>query len=135
MKRAACLAVGLLLAGCAADGPAEPATPEPGSEFAKPTGASRNPRIGSVGRNPSPTGPQLLYLTRAAGDLSLKKDELVVSRSRDLKATGLFRIVEIHGLAAIATLVRGRPSADDEVVIPSAPLRQQAEALPAAPGS
>ena len=135
MKRAACLAAGLLLAGCAADGPAEPAAPEPGSEFAKPTGASRNPRIGSVGRNPSPTGPQLLYLTRAAGDLSLKKDELVVSRSRDLKATGLFRIVEIHGLAAIATLVRGRPSADDEVVIPSAPLRQQAEALPAAPGS
>jgi hypothetical protein len=44
--------------------------------------------------------------------------------------------VEIRGLAALAVILRGQPVPDDEVVLPSSPLRQQAEALPPTrPGS
>ncbi len=132
MKRLVCIAAGLLLAGCADDA-AMPVAAEPGAEFAKPSGASRNPRIGAVGRGASAQGPLLLHLTRAAAELSLKKDELVVCRGRDLRPTALLRITEIRGLAAIAVPVRGQARPDDEVVLPASALRLQAEALPPAP--
>ena len=136
MSRAACLAAGLLLAGCVVEEPAQPTTVAPGGDFARPVGTSRNTRVGTVGRSPAPTGSQLLQLTRTAAELSLKKEELVVSRNRTLQPTALLRIVEIRGLAALAVIVRGQPAPDDEVVLPSSPLRQQAEALPPArPGS
>ena len=136
MSRAACLAAGLLLAGCALEEPAQPTIVAPGGDFARPVGTSRNTRVGSIGRSPSPTGPQLLQLTRTAAELSLKKEELVVSRNRALQPTALLRIVEIRGMAALAVILRGQPVPDDEVVLPSSPLRQQAEALPPArPGS
>jgi hypothetical protein len=128
-----CLAAGLLLAGCAAEPAGSEGPAEPGTEFAKPTGASRNPRIGTIGLGSASPGTHLLHLNRAATELSLKKDEFVVSRGRDLKPTGLLRIVTLRGQAAIATTVRGHPEPDDEVVLPSAPLRQQAEALPPSP--
>lgn len=83
-----------------------------------------------MGHNPTATGPQLLQLTRAAFEVSLKKDELVVSRNRQLQPTALLRVLEIRGLAAIAVPVRGRPAADEEVVLPSSPLREAAESLP-----
>ncbi|MEY4799117.1 MAG: hypothetical protein RI978_1418 [Verrucomicrobiota bacterium] len=109
---------------------------EPGGEFARPSGESRNPRLGFVGHNPTASGPQLLLLSRTAGELSLKKDELVVSRSRDLKPTALLKIVDIRGQAALAVVVRGQPGANEEIVLPSSPLRLQAEALtPPPPGS
>jgi hypothetical protein len=74
-----------------------------------------------------------VQLARTASELALKKDELVVSRSRDLKPTALLRIVEIRGLAALAVVLRGQPGANEEIVLPSSPLRLQAEALPAPP--
>ena len=136
MSRVACIAAGLLLAGCAGDELAPTPAVPPGGEFARPTGASRNPRVGFVGRNPTAHGAQLVHLARTAGELSLKKDELVVSRNRALQPTALLRIIEIRGLAAIALPLRGQPGPEDEVVLPSSPLRQQAEALPPpAPGS
>jgi len=130
--RGCCLAAVLALAGCAGESATSAPAPEPGTEFAKPAGATRNPRIGTVGRAAA-GGPRLLQLNRAAAELSLRKDDLVVSRGRDLRPTALLRIVEVHGQAALATTLRGRPSPDDEVVLPAAPLRQQAEALPPAP--
>ena len=133
MSRGACFAAGLLLAGCAVEPPAPASTVEPGGEFGRPSGESRNPRLGFVGQNPTAAGPQLLLLARTAGELSLKKGELVVSRSRDLRPTALLRIVEIRGHAALAVPLRGRPGANEEIVLPSSPLRQQAEALPPAP--
>lgn len=133
MNRFVGIAAGLLLVGCAVDSPAPPSTVEPGGEFGRPVGASRNPRLGFLGPNPTAAGPQLLLLARTAGELSLKKDELVVSRSRDLRPTALLRIVEIRGQAALAVPLRGRPGANEEVVLPSSPLRQQAEALPPVP--
>jgi hypothetical protein len=133
VSRVACFAACLLLVGCAVDQPTPPPTVEPGGEFARPAGASRNPRLGFVGPNPTATGPQLLLLARSAGELALKKDELVVSRSRDLRPTALLRIVEIRGQAALAVPLRGRPGANEEIVLPSSPLRQQAEALPPTP--
>ena len=136
MSRVAGIAASLLLVGCAVDQPTPPPMVEPGGEFARPTGASRNPRLGFVGHNPTASGPQLLLLSRTAGELSLKKDELVVSRSRDLKPTALLKIVDIRGLAALAVVVRGQPGANEEIVLPSSPLRLQAEALtPPPPGS
>ena len=136
MSRVAGIAASLLLVGCAVDQPTPPPIVEPGGEFARPTGASRNPRLGFVGHNPTASGPQLLLLSRTAGELSLKKDELVVSRSRDLKPTALLKIVDIRGLAALAVVVRGQPGANEEIVLPSSPLRLQAEALtPPPPGS
>ncbi|MEY3829453.1 MAG: hypothetical protein RL636_1154 [Verrucomicrobiota bacterium] len=133
MNRFVGIAAGLLLVGCAVEPPTPASTVEPGGEFGRPTGASRNPRLGFVGQNPTATGPQLLLLARTASELSLKKDELVVSRSRDLRPTALLRIVEIRGQAALAVPLRGRPGANEEIVLPSSPLRQQAEALPPAP--
>ena len=127
------LAASLLLAGCVADPAGPESAPEPGTEFAKPTGASRNPRVGTIGLGAASPGSHLLHLNRTAAELALKKEEFVVSRGRDLKPTALLRIVSIRGQAAIATTVRGRPEPDDEVVLPSAPLRQQAEALPPSP--
>jgi len=136
VSRVAGIAASLLLVGCAVDQPTPPPIVEPGGEFARPTGASRNPRLGFVGHNPTASGPQLLLLSRTAGELSLKKDELVVSRSRDLKPTALLKIVDIRGLAALAVVVRGQPGANEEIVLPSSPLRLQAEALtPPPPGS
>jgi hypothetical protein len=132
VNRFACIAAGLLLAGCADDAPTTVAA-EPGTEFAKPSGASRNPRIGTVGRGSTAPGQLLLHLTHAATELALKKDELVVCRGRDLRPTALLRITEIRGLAAIAVPVRGQARPDDEVVLPASALRQQAEALPPAP--
>ena len=133
MSRVACIAACLLLVGCAVDQPTPPPSVEPGGEFARPTGTSRNLRLGFVGHNPTASGPQLVQLARTASELSLKKDELVVSRSRDLKPTALLRIVEIRGLAALAVVLRGQPGANEEIVLPSSPLRLQAEALPAPP--
>ena len=136
MSRIAGIAASLLLVGCAVDQPTPPPMVEPGGEFARPSGESRNPRLGFVGHNPTASGPQLLLLSRTAGELSLKKDELVVSRSRDLKPTALLKIVDIRGLAALAVVVRGQPGANEEIVLPSSPLRLQAEALtPPPPGS
>jgi len=136
VSRVAGIAASLLLVGCAVDQPTPPPIVEPGGEFARPTGASRNPRLGFVGHNPTASGPQLLLLSRTASELSLKKDELVVSRSRDLKPTALLKIVDIRGLAALAVVVRGQPGANEEIVLPSSPLRLQAEALtPPPPGS
>ena len=136
MSRVAGIAASLLLVGCAVDQPTNPPMVEPGGEFARPSGESRNPRLGFVGHNPTASGPQLLLLSRTAGELSLKKDELVVSRSRDLKPTALLKIVDIRGLAALAVVVRGQPGANEEIVLPSSPLRLQAEALtPPPPGS
>ena len=136
MSRVAGIAASLLLVGCAVDQPTPPPMVEPGGEFARPSGESRNPRLGFVGHNPTASGPQLLLLSRTAGELSLKKDELVVSRSRDLKPTALLKIVDIRGLAALAVVVRGQPGANEEIVLPSSPLRLQAEALtPPPPGS
>ena len=136
MSRVAGIAASLLLVGCAVDQPTPPPMVEPGGEFARPSGESRNPRLGFVGHNPTASGPQLLLLSRTASELSLKKDELVVSRSRDLKPTALLKIVDIRGLAALAVVVRGQPGANEEIVLPSSPLRLQAEALtPPPPGS
>jgi hypothetical protein len=136
VSRVAGIAASLLLVGCAVDQPTPPPMVEPGGEFARPSGESRNPRLGFVGHNPTASGPQLLLLSRTAGELSLKKDELVVSRSRDLKPTALLKIVDIRGLAALAVVVRGQPGANEEIVLPSSPLRLQAEALtPPPPGS
>jgi hypothetical protein len=133
VSRVAGIAASLLLVGCAVDQPTPPPMVEPGGEFARPSGESRNPRLGFVGHNPTASGPQLLLLSRTASELSLKKDELVVSRSRDLKPTALLKIVDIRGLAALAVVVRGQPGANEEIVLPSSPLRQQAEALPPPP--
>jgi len=133
VSRVAGIAASLLLVGCAVDQPTPPPMVEPGGEFARPSGESRNPRLGFVGHNPTASGPQLLLLSRTAGELSLKKDELVVSRSRDLKPTALLKIVDIRGLAALAVVVRGQPGANEEIVLPSSLLRQQAEALPPPP--
>jgi len=136
VSRVAGIAASLLLVGCAVDQPTPPPMVEPGGEFARPSGESRNPRLGFVGHNPTASGPQLLLLSRTASELSLKKDELVVSRSRDLKPTALLKIVDIRGLAALAVVVRGQPGANEEIVLPSSPLRLQAEALtPPPPGS
>jgi len=133
VSRVAGIAASLLLVGCAVDQPTPPPMVEPGGEFARPSGESRNPRLGFVGHSPTASGPQLLLLSRTAGELSLKKDELVVSRSRDLKPTALLKIVDIRGQAALAVVVRGQPGANEEIVLPSSPLRQQAEALPPPP--
>lgn len=130
MSREVCFVAGLLLVGCTTE--EVPTTPsdQPPTGFVRPVGVSRNPRVGFIGHNPTATGPQLVQLTRAAMEVALKKDELVVSRNRQLQPTALLRIIEIRGLAAIAVPLRGQPAADEEVVLPGSPLRQAAEALP-----
>lgn len=130
MSRGTCFVASLLLVGCATEDLAPLPTDGPLGAFSRPTGASRNPRIGFIGHNPTATGPQLVQLTRASLEVSFKIGELVVSRNRQLQPTSLLRVIEIRGLAAIAVPVRGRPAADDEVVLPGSPLRQAAEALP-----
>jgi len=98
--------------------------------FEKPTGVPTNPRVGFVGRSASASGVVVIQLVREAFQGPIKVDDIVVARNRALEPTAVLKILEIRGMAARVTILRGQPGPEDEVVLPSHKLREAAETLP-----
>jgi hypothetical protein len=60
----------------------------------------------------------------------LKNGEIVVSRTTQLKPTSVLKVEQITARAALATVLRGEPHGDEEVVLPSSDLTKAAQELP-----
>jgi len=122
--------VGLGLAGCAST-PVDttpPATTEnPNGPFGKPTGTSRNTRVGFVD---PPAAQAKLIVVNLLPHSGLKNGEIVVSRMANLKPTSVLKITQISNRTALATVLRGEPHAEEEVVLPSSDLTKAAQELP-----
>ncbi len=130
MRRAALLLTALL-AGCSSRTPAPASASEP-SPFSRPPGSPASSRVGFV--EPVRADSPRCAIGLAPGTL-VKVGERLVSRDRALRATALLEVEATLGRSALARIRHGRPGAKDEAVRPSTELRQEAEALPAAPGT
>ena len=96
----------------------------------KPSGLSSNPRIGFAGRGSTDKGVTVIQLAREAFQSNLSIGEHLVSRNRALRPTSLLKISEIRGMAAQVVILRGKPDSEDEIVLPSPKLKEEAESLP-----
>lgn len=122
----ACL---VLLAGCETPAP-ESAVVEPPSPFAIPLGQSTNYRIGFVGRGTASNDIVIIHLVRESYEYTLKENQVLLARNQALQPTALLKIQSIKGRVAIATIFKGMPSTDEEVVLPNSKTREAAETLP-----
>ena len=121
----------LFLTGCAL-APVRKAEP-PDSPFTRPAGSPRNPHVGFV--EPAAADAEHFAIALAPNH-GLRVGDIVVCRDTELRPTALLSIEQIQGRVALARLMRGRPAAKAEAVLPSSDLTKQAQALPALrPGS
>lgn len=115
-----------LLTGCASEPFLETTDSAPSSPFARPYGTSSNPRMGFIGSEASKGEVVLIQLVRENSSADLKSGFLLVTRNTQLQPTAILKVKEVKGMAAIAVVLRGQPSRDDEVVLPSAALLESA---------
>lgn len=115
-----------LLTGCASEPFLVESEPTSSSPFARPFGTSSNPRIGFIGSEATKGEVVLIQLLRENSSAELKSGFLLVTRNAQLQPTSILKVREVKGMAATAVILRGQPSRDDEVVLPSAVLLESA---------
>lgn len=116
-----------LLTGCASEPfPEVSESTTSSSPFARPLGVSANPRVGFVGNEASKGDIVVIQLVRENTSADLKTGFLLVARDAQLQPTAILKVKEVKGMAASATIIRGQPNREDEVVLPSAALLESA---------
>jgi len=115
-----------LLTGCASEPFPVTIEPDSVSPFIRPQGTSSNPRLGFIGNEAVKGEIVLIELARENSSADVKSGFLVVTRNSQLQPTAILKVKEVKGMAATAIILRGQPSRDEEVVLPSALLLESA---------